>query len=94
VNPKPIIPMAYGRPIVEVDAEFAAEEKNRIECSTGLCATCGDRIDRDGTCAHVAELFKAAGDAALKRCEDCAPEWGCFASGVNCHKRPLGGANG
>jgi hypothetical protein len=27
VNPKPIIPMAYGRPIVEVEAEREAEAK-------------------------------------------------------------------
>lgn len=74
--PLPIIPLAYARPIVEIDREYAerieldAEQKNRIECATGLCATCGDRIARDGTCAHVLALLSA------DRCPHC----GCAAA--------------
>lgn len=31
-----------------------------IEASTGLCATCGNTIEKDGTCRHLREVFAAA----------------------------------
>lgn len=31
----------------------------RLEMTTGTCATCGDRIAKDGTCSHIRALLSA-----------------------------------